>query len=265
MFRTVVVPLEPTGEGDAAIAIAAVVSRQAGAALQLLTVVPPDVDALKPYARLAELTERHGIDAEPLVARTDDVARAIIEAARAPDSSICMGTRARGSIGELVLGSVSEQVVHEAPRPVLLVGPRCGSVPERFETMVVGLDGSELAESVLPVVAEWSSQLGITPWLFQVFAATVPLEMGADVHESAYVQVIAERLARPGLEVEWDVARDRNVAAAIVRFAASRPPSVIALTTHGRSGLSRLALGSVALDVARHATVPVLVVRPSDA
>lgn len=265
MYRTIVVPLDPTGEADAAIAVAAVVSRQAGATLQLLAVVPADADVLKPYARLAEFTERHGIGAEALVARADDLASAIVAAAGAPDSLICMDTRARRAIGELVLGSVSERVIQEAPRPVLLVGPHCGSAPERFASMVVGLDGSELAESVLPVVADWSSQLGITPWLFQVLSASVPLELGGDVYESAYVKGIARQLARPGLDVEWDVARDRHVAAAIVRFAASRPSSVIALTTHGRSGLSRLALGSVALEVARHATVPVLVVRPSNA
>jgi nucleotide-binding universal stress UspA family protein len=266
MYRTVVVPLDPTAGADAAIAVGAVVAQQAGATLQLLTVVPPDVDTLKPHDRLAELIEMHGIDAEALVVCADDVALAVLDAAGTPDSLICMGTRARRSIGELVLGSVSERVMRETRHPVLLVGSHCGSAPERFESMVVGLDGSELAESVLPVVGDWSSQLGITPWLFQVLAATVPLELGGDdVHDSAYVHGIAERLARPSLEVEWDVARDRHVAGAIVRFAASRPSSMIALTTHGRSGLSRLALGSVALDVARHATVPVLVVRPSDA
>src|SRR5690606_36305920 len=198
------------------------------------------------------------------VVRSDDVVGAVLDAAEAPGSLVCMETRARGALGELVLGSVSERVVRESHHPILLVGPRCGPAPDRFASLVVALDGSSLAEAILPTVAGWTTELGVTPWLFQVLPGPMPEQLGGtDVAESAYVHRIANTLPHPARSaVEWDVSHDRDVAAAIARFAGDRPAAAITLTTHGRTGLSRLALGSVALEVARQATVHVLVLRP---
>jgi nucleotide-binding universal stress UspA family protein len=263
MYRNVIVPLEPSGEPDAAIAPAAVLARQFGARLQFLTVVALDDDGLKPRLRLTELAERHNVDASIRVLHADDVTSALLDAADHADTLLCMETRARRPVGELVLGSVSESVVRESRRPVLLVGPHCGPAPERFESIVVGVDGSRLAETILPTVAEWAERLDATPWLFQVLPISTPMDFGLDdVQETAYVHRLAERLVRRGVAADWDVARDRHVAAAIVRFATTCSSPLIALTTHGRSGVSRLALGSVAMAVTRLATVPVLVVRP---
>lgn len=266
MYRKVIVPLEPSAEADAAIAPAAVLARQFGANLQLLTVVALGDDADKPRRHLAEVAERHHVAADIRVLHADDVTTALLDAADRRDTLLCMETHARRPFGELMLGSVSDNVVRESRRPVLLVGPRCGPVPERFESIVVGVDGSPLAETVLPTVAEWAQQLGATPWLFQVLSMSMPLDLhGNDVQESGYVHRLADRLARVGIVADWDVARDRHVAGAIARFATTCPASLVALTTHGRSGISRLALGSVAMAVTRCADVPVLVVRPDDA
>ena len=56
----------------------------------------------------------------------------------------------------------------------------------------------------------------------------------------------------------------RLVAAAITEFAAGRRGTLLALATHGRTGLARMTMGSVSMGIVRHATVPVLVVRPPD-
>jgi nucleotide-binding universal stress UspA family protein len=263
MQPTVVVPIDTIAGSDAAIPMAAAIARQSGAAVVLLTVVAPEADTFEPLDRLADLAKWHGVDARCRIVCADDVGDAVSVECGGPNTMICMETRARGAIGEMVLGSVSERVVREARGPVLLVGPHCAPPPDRFETMVVGLDGSPLAESILPLVADWSAHLDVVPWLFQVLPASVPLEVGDDdVLDSCYVQSVAGRLTRPGHPVEWDVCRDRHPAAVIARYAADRLGALIALTTHGRTGISRMALGSVALDVARRATVPVLVTRP---
>jgi nucleotide-binding universal stress UspA family protein len=267
MYSTVVVPVDPSAGGEAALPVAATVARQVGSSLELLTVAPPGADQATLHGQLRERAAPFGDIAETRVITSDDVAGAICAEADSSDTLVCMATRARRPITEAVLGSVADRVVRELHRPVLLVGPHCGRPPERFASMVVGLDGSELAEAILPVVTDWSSALGLTPWLFQVLTARMPLEVGGeDVRETAYVHRVASRLERPDVNVEWEVSREHQAAPAIADFAVDRPVlSLIALTTHGRSGLSRVTLGSAAGEVVRRATVPVLVVRPEQA
>jgi hypothetical protein len=81
LYRTVVIPLDPKPMRPSPLQPCLSAGRRDASFAGRRT---PDVDALKPYARLAELIERHGIDAEALVERADDVARAIVEAAGAP-------------------------------------------------------------------------------------------------------------------------------------------------------------------------------------
>lgn len=270
MYRSVVVPLDRTAEAEVAIPYGATVARQAAAELEFLTVTTPYMDITEARDQLAGAAERHGVDAKLTVTRlkvTDsgNVTGSILDLAGTADTLICLRTHARRTLTEIALGSVSEHVVRACHHPVLLVGPRCGPAPEQFAAMVVGLDGSELAEQILPVVVDWSSQLAVTPWLFQVLPTRMPLEVGGqDFYESGYVHRIADRLARHDVKAEWDTTHERNPAVAIVRFAEARQPALVALTTHGRSGFGRLALGSVALEVAHRATVPVLVFKPRD-
>lgn len=264
MFRTIVVPLDHSDEAEAAVPHAAALARQSGARLQLMMVRPSYVDAMTIHDRLREIADRHRIDAELVVAGPDDVAATLADVAAEPDTLLCLRTHARGPVAEMVMGSVSEQVVRTSHRPVLMVGPRCEPPPERYTSMVVGLDGSELAEQILPTARAWSTELDVTPWLFQVLSPRVPLEIGDqdDVMETGYVHGIAARLADQGVKAEWDIAHGRDAAAAIVRFVEQHEPALIALTTHGHSGLGRVALGGVAFRVAHRAHCPVLVLRP---
>jgi nucleotide-binding universal stress UspA family protein len=263
MYRTVIVPLDRSSETEAAIQHAATLAQQAEAQLELLTVTTSDGDTNTAHDYLSDTAERHGVKANLTTTHTDDTTATILEAASHPDTLLCMRTHARGPIGEIALGSVSQDIVRHNPHPLVLVGPNCGPAPERYSSLIVALDGSPLAEKVLPIAADWSAHLHLTPWLFQVLPAPTPLESGStDIYETNYVHRHAQELARQGVPTEWETARDRNPHAAICRFAQTRPNALIALTTHGRSGLSRLALGSIALQTAHHATVPVLTYRP---
>lgn len=265
MFRTIVVPLDYGDEAEAAVPHGATLARQAGAQLQLMMVRPSYVDAVTIRDRLEEIADRQGIDAALVVAGPDDVAATLADVAAKPHTLLCLRTHARRPMAEMVMGSVSEQVVRTCGRPVLMIGPHCDPPPERFASMVVGLDGSPLAEQILPSVGAWSTHLGLTPWLFQVLSPHVPLEVGDDdLLDAGYVHNLATRLAEQGVKAEWETAHDRDPAAAIVRFTEEREPALIALTTHGRSGLGRMALGGVAFQVAHRARYPVLVLRPAE-
>lgn len=263
MITKIVVPLDHHDEAEDAVLHGAALARQAGARLQLMSVRPSYVDAAATHDRLVEIADRLRVDAELVVVGPDDVTATLAEVAAEPGTVLCLRTHARGPIAEMTLGSVSEQVVRTTHHPVLLVGPHCDPAPERYGSMVVGLDGSPLAEQILPVVTAWSTQLDLTPWLFQALSPRVPLEVGDDVTESGYVRNIAAQLADQQVKAEWETAHDRDAATAVVSFADQLPTALIALTTHGRSGLGRIALGGTAFRVAHRAHSPVLVLRPA--
>ncbi len=136
------------------------------------------------------------------------------------------------------------------------------------------LDGSELAESVLPTVCEVAKKLDLEIVLCRAYelAATAYYgsedylpnydEMLRDLREEVegYLKKKAEALKASGLtKVTW-VALAGSDAEEIVRYANKLPDALVAMCTHGRSGAARWALGSVTEKVVRHAEEPVLVV-----
>jgi nucleotide-binding universal stress UspA family protein len=265
MLTTVVVPLDHTEEDGVAVLHGSAIARQAGAQLQLLCVRPRYVDLSDARDYLHAIAHRVRVHAQLVVQGSADVAATLSDIAAQPDTLMCLHTRAPGAVAEMVLGSVSEQVVRTSEHPVLLIGPQCAPPPIRYDSLVIGLDGSPLAERILPTAETWATGMSLTPWLFQVLPGPVPFEAtDDDLSHASYVHNLATRLADRGMKAEWETAHDRDPAAAIVRFAEDQARTIIALTTHGRSGLGRLALGGVAFRVAHRAPSPVLVLRPSD-
>lgn len=135
--------------------------------------------------------------------------------------------------------------------------------------ILVPLDGSTLAESALPVAARLARATGGTLLLVRAFQAVLtefsPMigvtGAGADEREaSAYLARVRERDDLRQIAVET-VALGGAVARAIVDAAAAYHADSIVLTTRGRSGVTRRALGSIAEHVVREAPVPVLVLR----
>ena len=163
-----------------------------------------------------------------------------------------------------------------------------------YEKIIVALDGSELAEHVLPHVQALAEKFGSTVTLLH---ATLPPEelvppggmgmpMGdmtgygnllrpesleamdslleAEKSESVtYLESVAEKLKDHGFEVVTEQA-EGSAADVIIERARSLPASLIAMTTHGRSGVARALVGSVADEVVRNSTCPVLLVRVSE-
>jgi nucleotide-binding universal stress UspA family protein len=153
-----------------------------------------------------------------------------------------------------------------------------------YRRILVALDGSELAERVLPYVEPLAERFDATVVLLQ---ATLPPTVYAvdalaagmpvvgpvvDVTSAAaaerrtaaeYLGAIAERLGARGLAVETDQP-EGPAAELLVERARVLTADLIAMTTHGRGGLGRLVFGSVADEVLRHAPCPVLLVRVSD-
>lgn len=143
-----------------------------------------------------------------------------------------------------------------------------------YNKILVPLDGSELAEHVLPPVIELANCTGAEIVLLRVpdvpvyeYLRTAP-ELGARLREHAendahqYLVRMSAHLRALGLKVRTHMVSEGAVYSLILDVANELGIDLIAMSTHGRSGLARLVMGSVADDVVRHADVPVLLVRP---
>jgi len=142
-----------------------------------------------------------------------------------------------------------------------------------FKKIVVPLDGSPLAEAVLPQVTELAHALATEVLLLRVavahaFPAGDPISLAEEevrvVREAeAYLAAVAGRLAREGVTAKTAV-RYGQAAAEIIDHVAFEGADLVAMSTHGRSGLSRLVVGSVAEEVVRKVGVPVLLFRAQE-
>jgi nucleotide-binding universal stress UspA family protein len=135
---------------------------------------------------------------------------------------------------------------------------------EKFERILVPLDGSECAEIVLPKVEKLATDLKASIALLRVayahtFPGVDPTEAEVKVVREAeeYLRKIEERLKAKGFKVDSHV-RYGNDADEILDHAAQKDIDFIAMTTHGRSGVKRFLLGSVAEKILRHSPKPIV-------
>lgn len=135
--------------------------------------------------------------------------------------------------------------------------------------ILVPLDGSDLAEGALEVAIDIAKPAGGMVTLFvaaepeaaqALFAFADSEEITRAMAADAYLDQVAARLGDSGVEAVKTSSDGSNVAAEIVDRAAAEDVSMIVMTSHGRSGIGRWLLGSVADKVARSATVPVVIV-----
>jgi nucleotide-binding universal stress UspA family protein len=191
---------------------------------------------------------------------------------------IAMSTHGRSGVSRWAFGSVTDKVLHGTHRSLLLVRPRMSeSQPPGIKRIVVPLDGSELSASILPFVEEFAAKLGASLLLHTV-VPPYHLYPGADmtqrVAETSLDDMVAVFEAKLGetkalihrrsdLEVGSRVAVGPTVDT-IVEVAREEGADVIAIATHGRSGIGRWVLGSVADGVVRRSHLPCLVVRPME-
>jgi nucleotide-binding universal stress UspA family protein len=287
MFRTILVPLDGSPFAEHALPWALSLARRAGAKLDLvrshvLYALREPAAAWVPYDPVMEdesvqedqlylnATSHWLASVSPVAVNTAVVpgldADGILERARSEGADlIVMVTHGRGPVGRALLGSMADQVVRRSAVPVLLVGPDeavPGLLPEpAIEGLLVPLDGSALAEQVLGPAANLARLLDVGCTLLRVVEAhDVPAAADeADARE--YVDRIAGRLREEGVRVQTQVRVARHAAEAILKEAQTLS-GVIALATHGRGGVRRMLVGSVADKVIRRASCPVLVYRP---
>lgn len=195
-----------------------------------------------------------------------------------PITHVVMTTHGRTGLSRWTLGSVADRLRHLVHRPLLVVRPQGETgdeppVPVAFKHIVVPLDGSPLAERVLPQAAEFARTYQAEIHLFRAISSWPPSLVGAEaaafemswyeaLREEAqhYLEQVAMPLRAAGLSVHQEVGAE-PAADGILEYADRVEADLIAMTTHAREGLSRLVLGSVTDRVVRAGEAPVLVVR----
>jgi len=203
--------------------------------------------------------KRHGVDARTRVAEGEPATQILATAADAKCSLIVMGTHGRQGLNRLFLGSTAEAVLRESTVPVLMVragskqpdaGRRC------FERIAVGIDESEPSQAALQTVLD---------------LATAD-RCSVDFYSVARSDVDARQQAMRVIGIAVAAANGRGMAAkshvvagdpkeALLARAQQSEADLIVLGSHGRRGLERFFIGSVAEHVVRQSPIPVLVVR----
>jgi nucleotide-binding universal stress UspA family protein len=301
MENRILVPLDGSSLAERALSCASMLAQALPAELVLLRAfwIPPDVlarmgeaaaeldviagqleaEAEDYLSALAEQLAEAGLDVRHVVER-GPAAETILEHARQEHiSHIVMATHGYSGLRRWTHGSVAERVLQTATVPLLLV--RVGEQdvekdwrqPMSCRCILVPLDGSLLAERILPVVTPVAEALDAKLTLFQVPIAHVSGWMTGEwylpvqgVLETAeedaaeYLNAVADDLQARGLSTSTATAIG-SVANCIVDYAEANRVDLVAMCTHGRTGLARWALGSVADRVLRAGSTPILLVR----
>ena len=303
-FRTILVPLDGSPLAEQALPLARRIAERAGSKLRLVLVhqiptAPLDPGAARLFTGMEMATRKwersylrslqtklrqEGVRLASAVTLSGPVGPALARYVQELGIDlVVMATHGRGGVRRAWLGSVADHLVRQLQVPLLLVRPAEGAATASVATatqILVPLDGSPLAEGVLGPATDlahlWGAELTLLRVVHPVvfygdellgWPAPYDKELTAHLRSQAedYVRDIAERLRRDGLRASGVAVVGWGAADAILTTAGPEQVAAIAIATHGRGGVQRLALGSVADKLIRAAEVPVLVYRPAHA
>lgn len=286
MYNEILVPTDGSPAADAAAETALNLARRFDASLHAINVVELDESPTDAESEVAEEITRRGeetlatlrdraadvgVSATTSVRETEDpVHRTIIDYATDHDVDlVVMGTHGRTGLNRLVLGSVTERTLRTSPVPVLTVHEDT-ALGSDFEKVLVPTDGSEpanvAADHGIGIAEATDAALHV---VYVVNLASASGEFG-----SAEVLKALEDAGQQAVDDVVDRAQDAGVrsveasvlsgtpARAVLDYIEEHDIDVVAMGTHGRTGLERFLLGSVTEKVVRVADVPVLTVSP---
>jgi nucleotide-binding universal stress UspA family protein len=228
------------------------------------------------------LLGRHGDSCARLETVVGDPAGQILEVAEELGAgTIVMTTHGRGAIGRWALGSVADAVSRRSSIPVMLIRPDEENpqvIAPPIKRLVVPLEGSDRAEQALPTAAALAEQLQVPVHLITVVGSTngVSLRIATAAVDAVLLQECldesraeaeallagyADRLRSEGITCSWEVLHGSpyfSIADAV------HEGDVIVMASHGREGVARWLVGSVAEKLVREGPVPVILVPSSD-
>src|SRR5262245_36229548 len=237
-----------------------------------------DVQAQEYLDRVAKQLTNTGLKVKSEVTRGDTAAAIVHYARHKAIDFIALATHGRSGLQRWFHGSVAEKVLHTTQTPLLLIRPteeQAAPVPQLTQ-IVVPVDSSPAAEAALPLAEALATSCKVPLVLMQVVetvalsfadAGGMGLSNYPQVLESLqeavdiYVQRLAATMSSKGFSVHTETPMG-TPADQIVEYVHDHPGSLVVMTSHGRTGLAGLVLGSVARRVVQHGNTPTLVVRP---
>jgi len=130
-----------------------------------------------------------------------------------------------------------------------------------FSRISVPLDGSRLAEQILPFARFFATPLNLPVDLFTVIESASNHPSWSPARARGYLEGVREKYFSSGVSTNFHV-ETGEAATVIIEGYRSDPHCLIAMATHGMSGLRRWLMGSVTSKVVQHAANPLLIVRP---
>jgi nucleotide-binding universal stress UspA family protein len=216
---------------------------------------------------------KKGIEASTVILRGDPRQLLVDRIERDRPDVVVTGTRDLGGVRRIVLGSVSSALVDRSAVPVLVARG------ERLERVVVATDGSDVAETAIATVTRWpflaTAEVRVVsvapdhpiPWPPEMIPGVPPRpieDVRNDPRDLAEHERIAtdaaERLVAAGIAARAQVLTG-PAGGAITAFARQWGADLVIMGSHGRTGITRIVLGSVARDVLEHTGSSVLIIR----
>ena len=229
--------------------------------------------------RIASSLREEGLKADPVVLYGSAADKILDHADKNNIDLIVMATHGRSGISRWWVGSVAEKVISAAKTPMLLVPAKKAGKTETagkltISKIVIPLDGSDTGQAALPYAETLARKMGASISLIQIIPSpgtmdpSIPggaywIKFVEAVNDTAkdYLTGIAKKLSNQGFQTTYEVITG-DPAYKIVEYAEHATASLIAMSTHGRSGIARWVLGSVTDKVLHGAKTPVWIVRP---
>ena len=276
----VLVPLDGSALALRAVATGLQLADRFGAQLHTISVAK-DREESERLRSLVPASLRHlPGDKSVRIVIGDDPADAIVGRAGELESCVvCITSNGRGRLDGAIMGSVARSVMQQSNAPTVALGPsadnpgwspppRSWPKPLSVPRMIACVDGTEESEQVLPVATAWAGKLGMSLTILTVVddsAESTPRDEGTSSdgplsEPATYVASLVERWSDVLSDIDGEVVRDPISPASGVRNHLSRRPAgLVALTTHGRSGMQRVRFGAQAANIVRASVVPCLV------
>ena len=299
MYKTILAPLDASKFCEEALSASVSVARRARAELCLATVeiasafFPESYNEAVARSAAGAYLERIATDvheASGLEAKTEVVTGEVAEALERLRETVgadlvVMATHGRGPLSRAWLGSTTDALLRTTEVPLLLVRPK-GDNGEidlgegvDFARILITSDGSPTSEAILEPTIALGKLFGASYHVIRVveYPRSVPSAYLPDIAEEnrKYLETataiaerethdLVERLRAKDLNVEGSTVVSAHVPEGILATATEGDFDLIAVATHGRGGVRRMVLGSVADKVIRGTDLPVLTVRPSE-
>ena len=288
MYERILVPLDGSGRAEHALPYAGWLGKRLNSTITLMTACPVNDPVIRPLTvyleKQAEELQKTGLDVNCSTV-IGDIAEEILELAEKNRIGlIAMTSRGASGTTRWSLGGVALKVVLHSNTPILLVRTaerHAARLEEGVRSILVPLDGSPVAESILPHIKDLALATGLEVILLQV---TVPIgypSIGREVAEAEkhekdvkklnearaaatefYLSEREKELTSKGVKVKTVSLTGKPASEMILKYIEDNPIGLTALATHGFSGISKWAFGSVAIDILEGSTRPLLLLRP---